>query len=102
MRIPSLTALTLACLAMGTGLAAAACDGSTGRGWASGKGTGSYEMTGSGPCLIPFVGFFSNGGQDFTEATEVSLRKAPKSGTVGLTRRGITYTPNAGFKGRDE
>lgn len=32
MRIPSLTALTLACLAMGTGLAAAACDGSTGRG----------------------------------------------------------------------
>jgi hypothetical protein len=86
----------------GTTAALAACEGATGRGWASGKGKGSYEMSsGDKSCTIPFVGFFANDGNDFTSANEVSLSKAPKSGKIGVSSKGIVYTPNAGFKGKD-
>jgi len=84
-------------------VAMAACEGSTGRGWASGKGTGTYEMSpGDTRCQIPFVGFFSNNGGTFTPAKDVSLRKAPRSGKISLSGSGIIYTPNAGFRGTDE
>lgn len=85
-----------------TSTAFAACDGSTGRGWSSGNGSGTYEMSSTDKtCLIPFVGFFSNNGNDFTPATEISLRRAPKSGSIGVSSSGIVYTPNPGFTGKD-
>ncbi|WP_282129011.1 Ig-like domain-containing protein [Roseobacter litoralis] len=87
---------------LGATTAIAACDGASGRGWASGNGKGSYEMTsGAKRCEIPFVNFFSNNGNTRTPAKEVTLRRAPKSGTISLSSSGIIYTPNAGFKGKD-
>jgi hypothetical protein len=92
----------VAALVAGPTAALAACEGSTGRGWASGHGTGTYEMSSADrSCTIPFVGFFSNNGNDFTPATEVSLSKSPTSGKIGVSSKGIIYTPNAGFTGTD-
>ncbi|AVL54122.1 hypothetical protein CEP88_16965 [Roseobacter denitrificans] len=86
----------------GSTAALASCDGSLGRGWAGGNGKGSYEMAaGAQRCAIPFASFYSNNGNTRTPANEVSLRRAPKSGTITLSSSGIVYTPEAGFTGKD-
>ena len=85
------------------GAASAECTGSNGRGWASGKGNGAFEMTSAdGTCRISFPGFIDSANRR-TPATEVTLTRAPKSGKLGIARgQGLVYTPNAGFKGKDQ
>ncbi len=81
---------------------AAACTGSNGRGWASGKGVGRFEMTtADGTCRMGFPGFTFSDGRPRVPATELVLTQAPKSGKITLHSEGLIYTPNRGFKGED-
>jgi hypothetical protein len=90
-------------LAVSASSAFAACEGSGGRGWASGKGDGKYEMAGSDKtCLIGYPNFIDDATKTRVPATEVTLTRAPKSGKIGLTAKGLVYTPAAGFKGSDK
>lgn len=93
-------ALAAGCLTIGT--AEAACKGSNGRGWASGKGNGKYQMTAADKsCSINFPGFiFKN--KPRVPAKQVSITRPPKSGTVKVTGSGVVYTPSPGFKGSDK
>lgn len=83
-------------------VAHAQCSGGLGRGWASSKGAGQYEMAASDQqCLIGFASFIDpNGGK--TPATKVKLTSAPKSGKIGIGQQGVVYTPNKGFRGTDK
>lgn len=89
----------------GLGLAPAAlaeCTGGNGRGWGSGKGAGQFEMAaGDKTCLIGFPNFIDDASDTRIPATEVTLKTAPKSGKIGVGAKGIVYTPNPGFKGKD-
>ncbi len=79
----------------------AACTGSNGRGWASGRGAGKFEMTAADKsCKISVPGFVV--GKNRTPAAESKITRQPKSGKVTIAQgRGFLYTPNAGFKGKD-
>lgn len=80
----------------------AECSGGNGRGWASGKGKGQFEMTaGDTSCLVSFPSFIDDTNKTKTPATEVKLTRAPKAGKITLSQQGIIYTPTAGFKGSD-
>lgn len=96
------TVLALAGLA--TSLAEAACSGSNGRGWGSGKGNGAFEMTAADKsCTISFPNFIDEAKGTKVPASEVKLTKAPKSGTIGIAAgKGLVYTPKAGFSGQDK
>lgn len=84
-------------------VAQADCVGSNGRGWASGKGDGQFELAaGSASCSIGFPNFIDDARNTRTPATQVALKTAPKSGKVGVTAQGLVYTPNPGFKGKDK
>ena len=86
-----------------TSAAMAACDGGLGRGWASGKGAGKYEMAaGDKTCAMEFPNFINGAAKTKTPANKVVLTRAPKSGKIGVTVKGIVYTPNPGFKGNDK
>lgn len=79
------------------------CSGGNGRGWASGKGKGEFEMAaGDKSCAISFPNFIDDAANTKIPATDVTVTKAPKSGTLGTTSKGLVYTPNAGFKGKDK
>lgn len=83
--------------------AQAECTGSNGRGWASGKGNGQFEMTAADKsCQISFPGFINDADQSRIPATEMTLTRAPKSGKLSVSADGPVYTPNAGFKGKDK
>lgn len=80
----------------------AECTGSNGRGWASGKGNGQFEMTSADKsCQIDFPGFIDDAKKTRTPATQMTLTRAPKSGKITLSKDGPVYTPNPGFKGKD-
>ncbi|RGP37988.1 hypothetical protein [Pseudotabrizicola alkalilacus] len=101
MKIGTTAIVLLASLTFSAGAAFAACDGGFGRGWASGKGNGAFEMRAADKaCVMGFTGFGS--GAERVLATEVKLTTAPKSGTVGVSAKGMVYTPKAGFKGKDK
>lgn len=87
-----------------TGAAYAECAGTNGRGWASGKGNGAFEMTAADKsCNISFPGFMNDAENTRIPATEFKLTRAPKNGKLGvLAGHGLVYTPNAGFKGSDK
>ena len=91
----------LACIGFSASAAWADCEGSNGRGWASGKGNGAFEMAAKDKtCLIRFPAFGS-GEAPRIPATEVKLTTAPKSGKVAVSAKGMVYTPNPGFTGKD-
>lgn len=101
--------LGLSALVIGGFLAAtassalAACEGSNGRGWGSGKGDGKYDMAAADKtCLIGYPNFIDDVKKTRVPATEVSLTRAPKSGTITLSAKGLVYTPAQGFKGSDK
>lgn len=101
MKIMTTGFILVASVAFSASAAFAACDGSFGRGWASGKGNGAFEMKAADKaCVMGFTGFGS--GADRVLATEVALTTAPKSGKLGISSKGMVYTPNAGFKGKDK
>ena len=79
----------------------AACTGSNGRGWASGRGAGKFAMTAADKsCFIGVPGFIV--GKKRTPASTSKITKQPKSGKVTIAQgRGFTYSPKAGFKGKD-
>jgi hypothetical protein len=82
--------------------AEAACTGSNGRGWGSGKGAGQFQMTAADKaCEIGFANFIDDATNTRIPATQVTVTRAPKSGKVSVTAKGVVYTPNAGFKGKD-
>lgn len=83
--------------------AEAACTGSNGRGWGSGRGDGKFEMAASDKsCRIGFPSFINDANKTSIPATEVTVTRTPKSGRVSVVAgRGLLYTPNNGFKGRD-
>ncbi|GGE44752.1 hypothetical protein GCM10007276_22340 [Agaricicola taiwanensis] len=96
----------IGCLVTGLIAASAAqaeCTGSNGRGWGSGNGKGQFSMTTADKlCKISFPGFIDDAKKTRTPATDVTITRAPKSGKVAIVAgRGLTYTPNAGFKGTD-
>lgn len=82
----------------------AACSGTNGRGWGKGNGNGKFEMTASDKiCKISFPGFIDDVRKTRTPATEVTVTRAPKSGTVSVVAgKGLIYTPGQGFKGQDK
>lgn len=84
-------------------VAQAACSGSLGRGWGSGSGKGTFEMAASDKtCVIDYPNFINDSAKTKIPATQVALTKAPKSGKIGLSPKGMIYTPTAGFKGKDK
>lgn len=53
-------------------------------------------------CKISFPGFIDDAKKTRVPATEVTLRRPPKSGNLGIVAgQGLVYTPNPGFKGKD-
>ena len=83
--------------------ASAACEGGNGRGWASGKGKGAFEMTAADKtCQIGYPSFIDDTNNSQIPATQTKLTTAPKSGTIKLSKSGLIYTPNAGFTGKDK
>lgn len=86
-----------------TSSANAACTGTNGRGWGSGNGSGQFSMTvADKTCNISFPGFIDDIKKTRTPATQVTVRSAPKNGKVSVVAgKGLVYTPNAGFKGKD-
>jgi len=101
MKIKIAGVVILAVTAFSAGTAFASCKGSFGRGWASGQGNGAFEMRAADKtCVLGFTGFGS--GSDRVLATEVALTTAPKSGKIGVSGKGMVYTPNPGFKGKDK
>lgn len=83
--------------------AQAACSGTNGRGWGKGNGSGQFAMTtGDKICKISFPGFIDDVRKTRTPATEVTITSKPKNGKISVVAgKGLTYTPNAGFKGKD-
>jgi len=82
--------------------ALAACDGGLGRGWSKGSGKGAFDMAaGDKTCLIDFPAFIDDAKKTKIAANELAMTRAPKSGKIGVSAKGIVYTPAAGFKGKD-
>lgn len=53
-------------------------------------------------CRISFPGFIDDKKNTRIPATEVRITSQPKSGKVSVASgKGLIYTPNAGFKGKD-
>lgn len=104
MRASSITLTTV--LAIGffsVSSAQAACTGSNGRGWGSGRGSGQFAMTaGDKVCKISFPGFINDAKKTRIPATEVTVTTAPKNGKVSIVAgKGLVYAPKQGFKGKD-
>lgn len=88
---------------LATSAAQAECTGGLGRGWASGKGDGKFEMAaGDKHCVMSYPAFINDATKTKTFATKVALSRAPKSGKITLSPDGVVYTPAAGFKGSDK
>lgn len=83
--------------------AQAACTGTNGRGWGSGRGAGEFQMSASDKiCKISFPGFIDDVRKTRTPATDVTITRQPKSGKISVVAgQGLIYTPNANFKGKD-
>ena len=81
----------------------AECSGGLGRGWASGKGAGKFEMTAADKkCPIGFAYFIDDKAGTRTPATDIALTRAPQNGKIGIAKTGVVYTPTPGFKGQDK
>ena len=82
-----------------TSAAMAACDGGLGRGWASGKGAGKYEMAaGDKTCAMEFPNFINGAAKTKTPANKVVLTRAPKSGKIGLQLRVLFIRPTPALR----
>ncbi|MEW9612380.1 hypothetical protein AB3G45_00600 [Shinella sp. S4-D37] len=95
------TAFVIGCFSVST--VHAACSGSNGRGWGTGRGAGKFEMTTRDKsCKISFPGFTDDVRKTRIPATDVTFTSKPKSGKITVVAgKGLIYTPNAGFKGKD-
>ena len=95
------TTLAIGCLAATA--AQAACSGSNGRGWGSGNGAGKFTMsTADKTCNISFTNVINDKQNTSVPATQVRVTRAPKSGKVTVTGKGLVYTPASGFRGTDK
>ncbi|SMF55775.1 hypothetical protein SAMN02982989_0099 [Xaviernesmea oryzae] len=104
MRIPTATIITALIIgSVSVSTAQAACEGTNGRGWGTGRGAGQFEMsTRDKICKISFPGFIDDVRKTRTPATDVTITRQPKSGKITVvTGQGLIYTPSAGFKGKD-
>jgi hypothetical protein len=83
--------------------AQAACTGTNGRGWGSGQGSGSFQMTAADKsCRISFPGIIDDRAGTRVPATNVTITRSPTAGKVKVAAgRGLIYTPNKGFTGTD-
>lgn len=81
----------------------AACTGTNGRGWGSGRGNGHFEMSARDRnCKISFPGFINDAKKTRIPATDVTVTRAPKKGKLSVVaEQGLIYTPIQGFKGKD-
>jgi hypothetical protein len=81
----------------------AACTGSNGRGWGSGKGSGQFTMTARDKsCNISFPGFIDDANKNRTPASDVTFTRKPSKGSVSVVSgKGLVYTPSQGFTGKD-
>ncbi len=94
------TGFVVGCLTLSA--AQAACTGSNGRGWGRGAGAGQFEMTAADKaCRIGFTNVINERDKTSVPATNVALTRAPSAGKVSVTKSGLVYTPNKGFKGND-
>ena len=102
MRSISTFAAVFVIAAFSASIAEAACSGTNGRGWGKGQGNGKFQMTTADKtCNIDFPGFIDDRKKTRTPATNVTITRAPKSGKINVTGKGLVYTPAAGFKGND-
>jgi len=102
MRILAILAVSLAMGGLSVSMAEAACKGSNGRGWGSGNGAGKFEMSATDKvCNIGFTNVIDDKKNTSIPATKVKVTRAPKSGKVGVTGKGLVYTPAKGFTGSD-
>ncbi|MCO5092840.1 Ig-like domain-containing protein [Bosea sp. (in: a-proteobacteria)] len=82
--------------------AQAACTGTNGRGWGTGRGAGQFQMTTADKsCRISHPGIVNDRAGTRIVANQVSITRAPSSGKLAVSSGGIVYTPNKGFKGSD-
>lgn len=103
MRLIGKIALAAFVSSLSISTAYAACEGTNGRGWGSGKGAGKFTMnTTDKSCQITFPSFINDAQKTRIPATQTTVTKQPKSGAVSVNGKGPVYTPNAGFKGRDQ
>ena len=102
MRVLIILAMSFAVCGLSISAAEAACKGSNGRGWGSGNGAGKFEMSAADKaCNIGFTNIIDDKKKTNVPATKVRVTRAPKSGKVGVTGKGLVYTPAKGFTGRD-
>jgi len=102
MRVKIFTATFFAVGCLTLSMAEAACTGTNGRGWGSGRGAGKFEMTAADKnCRISFTNVINDQQKTRIPATNVTITRAPKSGKVNVTGSGLVYTPNQGFRGSD-
>jgi hypothetical protein len=82
----------------------AACSGSNGRGWGSGKGNGQFSMTaGDKICKISFPGFVDDVKKTRIPGENVTVTKKPAKGALTIVKgQGVIYKPAQGFKGKDK
>ncbi|VDS07364.1 hypothetical protein PARHAE_00540 [Paracoccus haematequi] len=103
MRMSRLSALIVPLVLVLAPAAYADCNGGLGRGWASGKGNGQFEMRmGESSCVIDYPAFIDDANGTRTFATELALTRAPANGKIGVSPQGIVYMPSAGFAGQDK
>lgn len=103
MRIFGTIATSIIISGLAVSVANAACEGSNGRGWGSRGGQGKFAMSAADKsCQIGFPNFINDQAKTQIPATQVTFTTQPKSGKVAVTGKGLTYTPNPGFKGKDK
>lgn len=102
MRAFVMMATPVAIVLLSSSVAQAACTGSNGRGWGSGQGSGSFEMTSADrTCRIAFPHVINDRAGTQVPASKVSFTRQPTSGKVSVSGGGLVYTPGRGFKGTD-
>ncbi|MBX3598564.1 MAG: hypothetical protein KF874_13420, partial [Rhizobiaceae bacterium] len=103
LRIIGTIAASILISGLAVSVANAACEGSNGRGWGSRGGQGKFTMSAADKsCNIGFPNFINDQAKTKIPANQVTLTSQPKNGKVSVSGKGLTYTPNAGFKGKDK
>ncbi|MBX3598565.1 MAG: hypothetical protein KF874_13425 [Rhizobiaceae bacterium] len=103
MRLLGMFATAFAVSGLAVSVANAACEGTNGRGWGKGGGNGKFVMGATDKsCNISFPHFINDAKKTRTPANQVKFTTEPKNGKVNVVGKGLVYTPNPGFKGKDK